>query len=255
MWLRTAPQETRRGRDAGLLRGGTFSGALREWSAAASGGAAMAPATAAAMAAEAERLLRGADRASWLRPGFRHKALLFVLLSGDRRTAEHLLRVRSRAFVSSRVQFCSLPRNKFSINESSPLNLGSAQRLQSHHRESKSCIGSCLSCREHKAHCRCDSHCCNVQEAPGLLQTIEDFMWFKLALVRPTRPESATPAGYFSSAGVAGCPVLDERAAQHVQLNIARCRTSSCLVKRHRMQVKHARCTVEDACWRARSLC
>jgi hypothetical protein len=40
-----------------------------------------------------------------------------------------------------------------------------------------------------------------AQEAPGLLQTIEDFMWFKLALVRPSRPEAAAPAGYFSSAG------------------------------------------------------
>ena len=38
-----------------------------------------------------------------------------------------------------------------------------------------------------------------LQEAPGILQTIEDFMWFKLALVRPSRPESATTSGYFSS--------------------------------------------------------
>ena len=40
-----------------------------------------------------------------------------------------------------------------------------------------------------------------VQEAPGLLQTIEDFMWFKLALVRPGRGETATSSGYFASGG------------------------------------------------------
>lgn len=44
--------------------------------------------------AEAERLLRSADRAAWARDGFRHRAALLVLLSGDRRAAEHLLRVR-----------------------------------------------------------------------------------------------------------------------------------------------------------------
>ncbi len=37
------------------------------------------------------------------------------------------------------------------------------------------------------------------QEAPGILQTIEDFMWFKLALVRPSRGETATTRGYFAA--------------------------------------------------------
>ncbi len=42
-----------------------------------------------------------------------------------------------------------------------------------------------------------------AQEAPGLLQTIEDFMWFKLALVRPSRGETATSSGYFASGALA----------------------------------------------------
>jgi len=45
------------------------------------------------MTTEAERLLRSADRAVWQRSSFRYKAALYVLLSGDRRVAEHLLRV------------------------------------------------------------------------------------------------------------------------------------------------------------------
>lgn len=46
-----------------------------------------------------------------------------------------------------------------------------------------------------------------AQEAPGLLQTIEDFMWFKLALVRPSRGDTATSSGYFAS-GALGVPML-----------------------------------------------
>jgi hypothetical protein len=52
---------------------------------------------AAAAQTEAERLLRSADRAAWQRDGFRHRAALLVLLSGDRRSAEQLLRARARA--------------------------------------------------------------------------------------------------------------------------------------------------------------
>ncbi len=64
---------------------------LGEWVAAGEGG--LAPQSAQAMTTEAERLLRSADRAVWQRSSFRYKAALYVLLSGDRRVAEHLLRV------------------------------------------------------------------------------------------------------------------------------------------------------------------
>ncbi|KAK9915316.1 hypothetical protein WJX75_007541 [Coccomyxa subellipsoidea] len=124
-FYKEAVEEAKGLRDAGLLRGGSFGAMLGEWVAAEGG---LAPQSAQAMATEAERLLRSADRAAWQRSSFRHKAALYVLLSGDRRVAEHILR-----------------------------------------------------------------------EAPGLLQTIEDFMWFKLALVRPSRGETATSSGYFAS--------------------------------------------------------
>ena len=64
-------------------------------------GGALPSQAAQAMANEAERLLRAADRAAWARPSFRHKALLYVLLGGDRRVAEHLLRVSPRTCVAS----------------------------------------------------------------------------------------------------------------------------------------------------------
>ena len=83
-------QEAKGLRDAGLLRGGSFGAMLGEWVAGEGG---LAPPSAQAMATEAERLLRSADRAAWQRSSFRHKAALYVLLSGDRRVAEHLLRV------------------------------------------------------------------------------------------------------------------------------------------------------------------
>lgn len=38
-----------------------------------------------------------------------------------------------------------------------------------------------------------------AQEAPGLLQTIEDFMWFKLALVRPSHGDTTTFSGHSAS--------------------------------------------------------
>lgn len=65
---------------------------LAEWVAGEGG---LSPQSAQAMATEAERLLRSADRAACQRSSFRHKAALYVLLSGDRRVAEHLLRVTS----------------------------------------------------------------------------------------------------------------------------------------------------------------
>lgn len=58
----------------------------------------------------------------------------------------------------------------------------------------------------------CISGALYVQEAPGLLQTIEDFMWFKLALVRPSRGEAATTRGYFA----AGDALLET----HMTINI-----------------------------------
>ena len=64
---------------------------LADWARA---GGALPSAAAQGMASEAERLLRAADRGAWARPAFRHKALLYVMLSGDRRVAEHLSRVR-----------------------------------------------------------------------------------------------------------------------------------------------------------------
>ncbi len=85
-----ALQEVKALKDAALQRGGSFSAVLADYLK--SGGALPGPA-AQAMAGEAERLLRAADRAAWARPAFRHKALLYVLLAGDRRVAEHLLRV------------------------------------------------------------------------------------------------------------------------------------------------------------------
>lgn len=56
-----------------------------------------------------------------------------------------------------------------------------------------------------------------VQEAPGLLQTIEDFMWFKLALVRPSRGETATSSGYFAS-GAPPNPILQTHSSHNTAL-------------------------------------
>ncbi|CAL5221540.1 g3750 [Coccomyxa viridis] len=124
-----AIEEAKALKDAALQRGGSFSAVLADYLK--SGGALPGPA-AQAMAGEAERLLRAADRAAWARPAFRHKALLYVLLAGDRRVAEHLLR----------------------------------------------------------------------DAGSGLLGTIEDFMWYKLALVRPApqdRQDGPSTSGYFSA--------------------------------------------------------
>lgn len=83
-------QEVKGLRDVGLIRGGSFGAVLQEWVA---GEGSLSSQTAQTMATEAERLLKSSDRAAWQRSSFRHKALLYVLLSGDRRVAEHLLRV------------------------------------------------------------------------------------------------------------------------------------------------------------------
>ncbi len=91
-------QEAKGLRDAGLLRGGSFGAMLGEWVAGEGG---LAPQSGQAMASEAERLLRSADRGAWLRSSFRYKAALYVLLSGDRRVAEHLLRVNPNTFLAS----------------------------------------------------------------------------------------------------------------------------------------------------------
>ena len=78
-------------KDGALQRGGSFGAVLADW---ARGGGTLPSSAAQGMASEAERLLRAADRGAWARPAFRHKALLYVMLSGDRRVAEHLSRVR-----------------------------------------------------------------------------------------------------------------------------------------------------------------
>ena len=96
-------QEAKGLRDAGLLRGGSFGAMLAEWAAGEGG---LSPQSAQAMATEAERLLRSADQAAWQRSSFRHKAALYVLLSGDRRIAEHLLRVTSIALSVNSCRQC-----------------------------------------------------------------------------------------------------------------------------------------------------
>ena len=83
-------QEAKALKDGALQRGGSFGAVLADY---VRSGGALPSQAAQAMANEAERLLRAADRAAWARPSFRHKALLYVLLAGDRRVAEHLLRV------------------------------------------------------------------------------------------------------------------------------------------------------------------
>lgn len=83
-------QEAKALKDGALQRGGSFGAVLADY---VRSGGALPSQAAQAMASEAERLLRAADRAAWARPSFRHKALLYVLLAGDRRVAEHLLRV------------------------------------------------------------------------------------------------------------------------------------------------------------------
>ena len=46
-----------------------------------------------------------------------------------------------------------------------------------------------------------------VQDAgTGLLATIEDFMWYKLALVRPIPGDGPNTSGYFS--GMCACRTL-----------------------------------------------
>lgn len=98
IWL---PQEAKTLSDGGLARGGSFGALLADY--VRTGGALPAQA-AQVMADEATRLLRGADRAAWTRPSFRHKALLYVMLGGDRRVAEHLFRVRPLAAAAA--PFC-----------------------------------------------------------------------------------------------------------------------------------------------------
>jgi hypothetical protein len=95
-WMLARPlgwrvQEARGLRDVGLVRGGSFAAILQEWVA---GEGSLSAQAAQTMATDAERLLKSSDRSAWQRSSFRHKALLFVLLAGDRRIAEHLLRVR-----------------------------------------------------------------------------------------------------------------------------------------------------------------
>lgn len=90
-------------KDGALQRGGSFGALLADY---VRTGGNLPGQAAQAMATEAERLLRAADRAAWTRSSFRHKALLYVMLSGDRRVAEHLIRVSPCGRSNCRIICC-----------------------------------------------------------------------------------------------------------------------------------------------------
>ena len=75
-------------------------------------------------------------------------------------------------------------------------------------------VGDSLSKRQNPTFVR---QCVPVQDAgSGLLGTIEDFMWYKLALVRPApqdRQDGPSTSGYFSG-GYTLCPSLNIAAGE-----------------------------------------
>ena len=84
--------------DAVLPCGTPLSAAIREWGRAVAAPSApaqpppsQAPPPVSALVAEAERLLRSADRSAWARSSFRHRAAVHALLAGDARCVRAVL--------------------------------------------------------------------------------------------------------------------------------------------------------------------